>query len=354
MPSSKCVRARAARRGAPFALLLVALLVAMPAFAGVATHPQTTMDPHSEFGDWLNSLFFQITWWEVGIFVVVAGWLLLAIIRFRAHPDRHPARDVHGHTLLEFGWTLAPAVVLAFIAVPTVRTIFRTQAPAAANALHVRVVGHQWWWEFQYPELGIVTANELHLPLGRTADFELTSADVIHSFWLPALGGKRDLEPGRVNHLWFTPKKEGMFPGQCAEFCGASHANMRMRAFVETPEQFDAWAAAQKGGPAVTAPTDTTAGTATGDAAAGAKVFATGLCVTCHTVQSVSAGVIGPNLTHVGSRTTIAGGTLANTPENMARWLKDPPAAKPGALMPNLGLNDTQISSLVAYLESLK
>ena len=213
---------------------------------GFEKYPQTTLVPTTEFGRWIDSAYRVIAYWEVGIFAVVALGLIVAIIRFRALPGHSAQHDMHGHTGLELGWTLAPAIILALISVPTIRTIFRSQAPAAANALQIKVVGHQWWWEFQYPTLGITTANEIHLPVGRTANFELTSADVIHSFWFPGFGGKRDLIPAQPNYIWWTPEKVGLFRGQCAEFCGASHANMRMRAFVDTPEDFAAWVAAQK------------------------------------------------------------------------------------------------------------
>ncbi len=315
---------------------------------GFEKYPQNTLVPTTEFGRWIDHTYRVIAYWEVGIFAVVALGLVVAIIRFRARPGHKAQHDMHGHTGLELGWTLAPAVILAFIAVPTVRTIFRSQAPAPAGALPIKVIGHQWWWEFQYPTLGITTANEIHLPVGQTADFELTTADVIHSFWFPGLGGKRDLVPARTNKIWWTPEKTGLFRGQCAEFCGASHANMRMRAYVDTPEDFTAWVASQKAMP------DSAAAAANPDVAAGAKLFASSACVGCHTINGVSAGVLGPNLTHVGSRTTIAGGIMDNTPENMSKWLKNAPQEKPGSLMPSLGLTDDQVKVLVAYLESLR
>ncbi len=313
---------------------------------GFEKYPQTTLVPTTEFGRWIDSAYKTIAYWEAGIFAVVAIGMLVTIIRFRARPGHVAQQDMHGHTMLELGWTILPAVILGFIAVPTVRTIFRSQAPAVASALQVKVVGHQWWWEFQYPTLGITTANEIHLPVGQTVNFELHSADVIHSFWFPGFGGKRDLIPGHPNKIWWTPEVTGLFRGQCAEFCGTSHANMRMRAFVDTPADFQAWVAAQQAMP--------DSAKITPDVAAGAKTFASSACVGCHAIKGVSAGVLGPNLTHVGSRTTIAGGIMENTPENVAKWLKNPPHEKPGSLMPVLGLSDDQIRGLVAYMESLK
>ncbi len=183
------------------------------------------------------------------------------------------------------------------------------------------------------------------MPVNQTVTFDLESADVMHSFWLPRLGGKRDVIPNHVNNLWWTPTEIGTTPGQCAQFCGTSHANMRMIAVVQSKEDFDKWVADQKAPPAQPAG---------GDAAEGKTIFSRSACIGCHTIEGVSQGKIGPDLTHVASRTIIASGILKNTPEDMARWLQDPPAEKPGSLMPNLHLSDTDVKALVAYLESLK
>ncbi len=322
--------------------------------ADLTQHPQTVLEPRSELAQWLLDVFLTISWWEIGIFVVVSAALITAIVRFRARPGVEPQRDMHGHTMLEFGWTIAPAIILAFIAVPTVKTIFRSQAPAAADALQVEVIGHQWWWEFRYPQLGVVTANELVIPTGKTVNLSMTSADVLHSFWLPAFGAKRDVVPGRTNYIWFTPNKAGYYYGQCAELCGASHANMRMRALVKDSAEFDTWVADQKKpGLNITAAGDTLP--REGLAAEGEKQFrGAAMCFTCHTVKGVSVGVVGPDLTHVKSRTTIAGGIMENTPENLAKWIKNAPAEKPGSLMPDLKLSDEQVQAVVAYLETLK
>ncbi len=308
--------------------------------------PQTALEPRSDFARFSHSIFMQIFWWDVGIFVVVAAVLLLAIARFRERDPGALPRQVRGNARLELGWTVAPAIVLTFIAFPTVATIFRTQAPPAPEAVRVRVIGHQWWWEFVYPDLGVSTATELHLPAGQRAVLEVTSPDVIHSFWTPPLGGKRDTIPGQVNRIVLTPAAPGRYPGQCAEFCGVSHANMRLATVVESAEAFQGWITHQKA-----PPPDPAEGT---PAAEGRTVFTSQPCMGCHTIQGVSGGQLGPDLTHVGSRGTLAGGMLANTPENLARWLKNPPAVKPGSLMPNMNLTDAQVSALVAYLTSLK
>jgi len=308
--------------------------------------PQTTLLPRSDFAGQSHSIFLQILWWDIGIFVVVAIVLLVAIFRFRERDPGALPRQIRGNARLELGWTLGPAIILTFIAFPTVGAIFRTQAPPAPDALKVRVTGHQWWWEFQYPDLGIATATELYLPLGQRVALDLGSVDVIHSFWVPGLGGKRDTVPGQVNRILLTPTAPGDYPGQCAEFCGASHANMRHLAVVLPAPEFQAWVTRQKAPPPEPAEGS--------PAAQGRQLFTVQPCVGCHTIQGVSAGQIGPDLSHFGSRRTIAGGMLPNNEETLTRWLKNPPAVKPGSLMPDLKLTDTQVTALVAYLTSLK
>jgi cytochrome c oxidase subunit 2 len=335
-PSHRCSRL----------LPLTALPLLLVQGCTLEQYPQSTLHPRSDYARWIQSLLETEVLWVVVIFVLVMALLLYAAIRFRNRPGAPEPRHVHGNTVLEIAWTIAPAIVLALVAVPTVLTIYKTQGPAPPGALKVKVVGHQWWWEFQYPELGITTADELHIPVGKTVTFDITTGDVLHSFWFPAMGGKRDAVPAHVNHMWFTPDTVGTFPGQCAELCGISHANMRMKLMVETPAGFDAWVAHQKG-PPVEPDTTTLAGQ-------GRKLFAQSACIACHTVQGVSGGVLGPNLTHVGSRTTIAGGIYPNDATHLARWIEDPQARKPGSLMLKLGLPPDQVSALVAYLQSLQ
>ncbi len=312
--------------------------------------PMTTLAPKSDLAQWIYDLFVQVTMWDALILVIVVGAFVLALFFFstrvgEAAPPKSAASDLG----LEAAWTIGPALVVLMISIPTVRTVFRSQPRIPpANALTIRVVGHQWWWEFRFPDSGVVTANELHIPVGRPIRLELVSADVIHSFWVPQLGGKRDLVPGQVNELVFEARETGAFPGQCAEFCGDSHANMRFRVMVETPEQFAQWLDHQKEAPALAdAITDPSA-------AEGARIFANSPCVTCHRIDGVSKGYIAPDLSHFGSRTTLAGAIMPNTPDNVARWIVDPQAEKPGALMPALGLQGRELENLVAYLESLK
>jgi len=315
--------------------------------------PQSTFAPASGFAVKLNDLYLTIFWWAVGVFAVVELLLLYVIVRYRARPDQPPPARVHGNTVLEIAWTMAPVVILVLIAVPTMRTIFEVDGTPKVGALKVQVVGHQWWWEFRYPDLGAVTANELHLPRGREAALEMTSDDVIHSFWVPRLGGKRDVINGRTNRLAFTPDSDGVFLGQCAEYCGASHANMRLRVMVEEPAAFDAWVVEQKrpGLPP---------GSLSPALRPGAEAFTTmrdpptNTCLICHTIEGISGGIMGPNLTHLASRTTIAGGVLPNTAESLTRWIRNPASVKPGSRMPTIPLTDQEIAALVSYLQSLK
>lgn len=306
--------------------------------------PTTTVLPKSDLGRVIHDLFMNISVWAVMIFLIVDGLLLFAVWRFRDRPGRGEPRPVHGHLGLEIGWTLVPVLIVIAIAAPTITVIFKTQATPPADALTVEVIGRQWWWEFRYPDLGVTTANELHLPVGRPVNLSLKSADVIHSFWVPKLGGKRDLIPGRENFLAFTVETPGEYRGQCGEFCGISHANMRLLVVAEHAEQFEAWAERLVAPPAEP----------TGEAAQGYQAFLAGGCVGCHAIQGVSQSVVGPDLTHFGSRKTLASGMLPNTPEHLARWIANPQAVKPGALMPKLPLTREQLSALVAYLRSLK
>ncbi len=315
--------------------------------------PMTTMAPKSDFAEWTQRLYLQVIGWDSFILIIVVVATVLAVWRYstRSHGRGEAPAPRAEHLSLEVTWTIGPALVLLAIAIPTIRTTFRSQpAEAPANALEVKVIAHQWWWEMRYPALGIVTANEMHLPTGRPVRLLLESADVIHSFWVPQLGGKRDIIPGHTNAITLVARTPGVYFGQCGEFCGLSHANMRFRVFVDAPEQFAAWSAQQVGPPAVSGRSVA----ATNPIEAGARLYAGSPCVTCHTITGVSTQRVGPDLTHFGSRTTLAGGVRENTPENLAAWLRDPAAVKPGAQMPALGLVPNQVTELVAYLESLK
>jgi cytochrome c oxidase subunit II len=327
------------------ALVRGAAVGAVLALGGCAWDtPQTSLVPRSDLTRSIQSVYALITWATVVIGVVVLALITWILLRYRQRPGEALPAQTRGHSMLEIAWTIAPALVLLVIAVPTIQIVFRTQAPVSPKALEIDVIGKQWWWEYRYPKLGVVTANELHVPAGRPVVLKLVGWDVIHSFWVPQIAAKRDVIPGRRDQITFTADTPGTYWGQCAEFCGTSHANMLLRVMVDPPEQFDRWVQAQLAVP----------GEPTGPAADGKALYATRACVGCHTIQGVSAGVLGPDLTHFGSRTTLAAGLLPNGPPTLTAWLKDPQAVKPGAKMPNLGLTDDEARALATYLLSLK
>jgi cytochrome c oxidase subunit 2 len=473
------------------------LAAALPALIAVvltacsnAQYPNSIFHRHTEFNRDVGYLFDVLIYLGTFVFVFVEGILLYTIFKYRRRSENDRPKHVHGNTTLEILWTAIPALILAFIAVPTVRTIFKTQAVASADALQVEVWGHQWWWEFRYPQYTapgangkvdtLVTANELYIPVGRKVNFKLRTVDVLHSFWIPQMGGKRDLITNRTNYLWFTPDSvgEGAWNGFCAEYCGTSHANMHFKTFTVTPANFDAWtkhqlsaaafgvaaapaaaipaantatgvapgpgngtpqvasttadtlrkradsSASHVPGPAGLAqtPTDNRAGAMAANAQPAAHDMSTmgvaqagfisfplekipahatprtpvpagvtfneslagnpeagralltagqGGCLACHNIRGnpMMVGNVGPNLTHVGSRTTIAGGIYPNDRKHLALWIKNARVMKPGVSMPTLGkdqydpilkanqkmgLTDQQIADIVAYLQALK
>ena len=323
--------------------LVVGLGLVMTACAKNA--PQNTLSPEGPVAKKIDSLFTLTFWIAVGVFVIVEGGVVYLVWRYRHRDGRPEPKQVHGNTRLEITWTVLPALLLAFVAIPTFATIFEL-AKEPKNPIRVTVIGHQFWWEYHYEDLGVTAANELHMPTGRPVELTLKSADVIHSFWIPKLAGKHDVEPGRVSRIHMTASKPGTYLGQCAEFCGLSHANMRLRGIAQTPADFDAWVQAQKQQAAPAPP-----GTAAAD---GFVLFGAKGCGGCHTVAGVSEGQVGPNLTHVYSRQAFAGDTFDMTPANLQAWLLDPPGVKPGAKMPNLGLTPTEAANIVAYLQTLK
>jgi cytochrome c oxidase subunit 2 len=336
-------RSQRARAGLGLALLVAA--AAMLAACGVT--PQTVLEPRSEQARTANDLLQFAFWTGVGVFVVVEGALIYALIRFRRRRGDSLPAQTHGHLGLEIGWTIAPTILLVLLAVITVPAIFANAQPPGADAIRVRAIGHQWWFEFRYPELGVTTANELHVPLGRDIEILLESDDVIHSFWVPQLRGKMDMVPGRVNRVVIRPEETGTFFGQCAEFCGTAHALMKFTVVVEEPGAFETWVALQT---ADRAPPQSAL------AEQGEALLTSAGCIACHTIRgTVAQGVIGPDLTHVGGRAHIASAVLDNTPENLVRWLRDPQEVKPGnkMVLPR-SLGADEIESLVAYLQGLK
>jgi cytochrome c oxidase subunit 2 len=328
-------------------------LVAAVALSGCATTSPTVFSPASTNASEIHNLIILIFEIAAVVFVVVESLLIYATIRFSRQRKDAVASSSEGNRKLEIAWTLAPAIVLAIVFVISLKTLnFVGYRPIQTQAgkndptpIHVQVIGHQWWWEFKYPELGIDTANEMHVPVGGVINVDVESVDVIHSYWVPQLGGKLDAIPGHVNKTWFQPTIVGTYHGQCAEFCGLEHGDMRFNVIVETPEQFQTWVKQQQAPVA----------TMNGAAAQGEQVFLNGACIGCHTIDGTKAqGKVGPNLTHLASRNIFAGGIMQTNRADLSTWLADPQKVKPGTLMPNLHLSQDQINQLVTFLENLK
>ena len=291
----------------------------------------------------------------LAIFLLVGGLLLYVLIRYRQRPsdsEREPAQ-IYGSDQIELSWTVIPILIVVMLFLSTTRVILNTQAaPKPSGALDVTVIGHQFWWEYRYPKLGVVTANELHVPISDPAKptptyLSLSSADTDHSFWVPRLAGKTDLIPNRLNTMWIDPQEAGLYLGQCAQYCGTQHAKMLLRVYAQSPEDFAAWIKQQQR----PAEQDVSANPA---AAEGQTVFMHSACINCHAVAgTVATGRFGPDLTHLASRDTIASGPVQNTPENLRKWIADPASMKPGVLMPSMHLNDHDLDVITAYLTTL-
>ena len=298
--------------------------------------------PVTDRGHSILDLFLLAMALSALVLLGVVGLLLYMLFRFRARERAEEPAQTEGNRALEITWTAAPFLLLAVLFGFTVATM-RTVTSSAPSPLRVRVIGHQWWWEFLYPDLGVVTANELHVPTDTPLRLEIEAADVIHSFWVPRFGWKMDAIPGKTNVMTMRVAEAGTYDGACTEFCGVQHAWMRIRAVAQPRDQFDAWAAAQSR-PA----SASTAGQ-------GQQIFLSDTCVNCHAVAGTPAsGRVGPDLTHFGSRATLGAGVRANTPENLAAWIRNADAIKPGARMPHYTYSDDELQALVEYLEGLK
>jgi cytochrome c oxidase subunit 2 len=280
------------------------------------------------------------------IFVLVAGLVFYIVYRFRSRPGVSVPRQIAGHTRLEIAWTIAPALLLVGMFGWTISTMRTLDPPTGDQQPDLVVTGYQWWWRVEYPQSGVVTANEIHIPVGRRLLVRLESADVIHDFWVPQLGPMRDAVPGHPNNLWVEATTPGTYLGTCAEYCGEQHAWMRLRVIAQPQAEFDAWQQQQAQAPAVPAG---------GDAAQGAQIFQQRTCANCHAIAGTAAAArAGPDLSHLASRQTLGAGILENTPDNLRKWLADPQAVKPGNHMPSLRLNDADLRALVAYMETLQ
>lgn len=332
-------------------ITLVFIILALSALnVGCSPNSPTWLNPASPNATMATNLFNFIFTVAVIVFVVVETLLLYSVLRFRRKNENEMPAQIHGNTKMEIAWTLAPALVLVVVFGFTLQTLTALDE-VPPGALQVKVTARQWWWQVEYVEQGVITANEIHLPINQAVNFSLEGVDVIHSFWVPELGGKTDVVPGKINKNTFRPTKLGTFHGQCAEFCGVAHANMRFTVVVESAEDFNKWVADQKKDIAIPA---------SDLAKQGEQEFLKGVCIACHTLNgsAVAKGVTGPNLTHLASRKTFAAGIIELNKDNLKAWLKDPQAVKPGNLM-QAGktipiLTDAQISALVEFLSGLK
>ncbi len=351
------LRRRSRALWAGLTLLLILLLAAC-----YPDNPQSTFGVSGPVAQSQLNLLYWILGAALFVFVVVGAILMYITIRYRRRAGDGDPEQIHGNTPLEIGWTIAPSLVLVVIAVPTVLTVFDNLNSPDPNAMTVDVVGHQWWFEFKYPhpdgESTVVTANELHIPVGEVVNINLDSKDVLHSFWIPKIAGKVDLVPGNKNFMWIQADEAGEYLGQCAEFCGEAHALMKFRVVAESRADFDAWLAGEAA--AAEEPVDPLA-------QQGKALFegSKAQCWSCHAVtgSDKSRGQTGPNLTHVWSRSHIAAGVVETNQENLRQWLEDPQSIKQGTIMyrdakiytdPDNKLTDADVAALVAYLQTLE
>jgi len=309
------------------------------------TSPTTIFAPASTSADSIFGLSLLIVAISAVIFVIVVSLLTYAVVKFKKRTDddgREPVQ-VYGSNQVEIAWTVIPILIVVVMFMATARVIASVQK-APEKALQVVAVGHQFWWEYRYPDLKVVTANELHVPVGSPTLIKLLSADTDHSFWVPRLAGKTDLIPNHPNSMWIDPRETGLYLGQCAQYCGTQHAKMLLRVYAQSRGDFDRWAQEQS-----------MPAQLSGAAAEGRRIFEANACMNCHVVAGTAAeGRFGPDLTHLMSRDTIASGIAQNTHENLRQWVRDPAGMKPGCLMPAMGLTERDLDAVTAYLETLR
>jgi cytochrome c oxidase subunit II len=337
-----------------FRAVIVLLSLESAAFGASAPSlsPTNIFAPNSTPADSIFNLSLFVLSVTAGIFVIVGGLLAYSVVKFRkrTNDDGREPPQVYGSNQVELAWTVIPVLIVVALFMATARVIATVQhPPLPPNAIEVVAIGHQFWWEYRYPGLKVVTANELHVPVSDPSHptpthIELLSADTDHSFWVPRLAGKTDLIPNHPNHTWIDPHETGLYLGQCAQYCGTQHAKMLLRVYVQSQQDFERWVQEQQQPAHLN------------DAASvGRHIFETTACINCHTVAgTVADGRFGPDLTHLMSRDTIASGAAPNNPETLKRWIQSPDSIKPGSLMPAMQLSDRDLDALTAYLETLR
>lgn len=346
-------------RGAVLLLLILAGAnpAALAQSAGEMRWVSDMFQPLSKPAEMIHEAAVLVLLISAAIFLIVTGILVYVVWKFRHRGPEDDLREppqIYGSSHIEMAWTVIPIIITFVLILVTSRSIGDIQnAEMPEGTLRVRIVGHQWWWEVHYPDLGIVTANEIHVPVSsrdpekrRPTEIFLESADVIHSFWVPQLAGKTDLVPNRKNRTWIEPYATGTFFGNCAEYCGTQHANMLLRVIVHEPEDFEKWVQNMQAPPPVPE---------SGIAAQGRRDFYATACINCHRIGgTVAEGVFGPDLTKLMTRQTIGAGVANNTPENLRAWVRNPQDIKVGCLMPDMKLAEEQVDSITAYLLTLE
>ncbi len=330
-------------------------VVAARCFAAPSSTPTGIFAPDSTPADQIFGLSMFVLAVTGTVFAIVFGLLLYAAIKFRKRAGDGPREplQIYGSDQLELAWTVIPVLIVIVLFMTSARVIHSVQdARRPPGTIEVTVVGHQFWWEYRYPQYGFVTANELHVPVSDPAHptptyLALLSADTDHSFWIPRLAGKTDLIPNHPNSTWIDPHEIGLYLGQCAQYCGTQHAKMLLRASVDSRADFDRWVQAQQ----QIAREDSGLSP---EAAEGRRVFNATACVNCHAIAGTGAeGHFAPDLTHLMSRETIASGIASNNAAELRRWVQNPAAIKPGSLMPSMNLTDKELDEVTAYLLTL-
>jgi len=338
-------------------VLAVGLWLTASGFAQSAAQRSNSTNifaPSSTPADLIHKLSLLVLAVTGAIFAVVFGMLLYAAVKFRGRSgDNREPPQIYGSDQLELAWTVLPVLIVMVLFIASARVIHAVQdARQPPGTIEVTAVGHQFWWEYRYPQYGFVTANELHVPVSDPAQptptfITLLSADTNHSFWVPRLAGKTDLIPNHPNNTWIDPHETGLYLGQCAQYCGTQHAKMLLRVYVESRADFDRWVRKQQTVQADAAMSP--------EAIEGRRVFESTACINCHTIEgTVADGRFGPNLRHLMSRDTIASGAAPNTPANLRLWIQNPDAVKPGSLMPAMNLTDQQLNEVAEYMLTLR
>jgi cytochrome c oxidase subunit 2 len=324
--------------------------------AGEGSSPTSIFAPASTPAKFIYDLAILVLVVTGAIFVIVSGMLVYAAVKFRSRPGdgRKEPLQIYGSDQLELAWTVIPVLIVIVLFMTSARIIHSVQdAARPRGTLEVTVIGHQFWWEYRYPQYGFVTANELHVPVSDPSHpaptyLHLLSADTDHSFWVPRLAGKTDLIPNHPNNTWIDPHQPGLFLGQCAQYCGTQHAKMLLRVVVDTRADFDTWVREQQ------QPARPDASPSP-EAAEGLRVFNRTACINCHTISgSVANGRFGPDLTHLMERETIGSGAAQNNAVNLRAWILNPATFKPGVLMPAMNLTDRELNAVTAYMQTLR